>query len=418
MSLDRRDFLKTALGGSMALSFGGRMPWFLGRAAQAEALAPLERVLVVLQLTGGNDGLNTVVPFESDEYARSRSTLRLRPEEVLKVGSSLGFHPEMEAFQKLHDKGWLCVVQGVGYPGSSRDHDVALRDWHTARPGEDTCPTGWAGRAADLRAMEDPVGAPAFFVGPIDQPFALRSAGTVVPSIRTPADLAPSGPAAAREREAHLSFVERAGRKPAGTEANPLLDGARQSLLAACAAGRRVEGILRSDSAGKYPDFQLARALKSVGQLIRAELGVRIFFVELGGGGIGGFDTHANQGANHGALLRQLSRSVAAFAEDLAGDGLLDRALLVTFSEFGRTVAENGRRGTDHGAAAPVFAIGGKLRGGFLGEHPSLRDLDQGALQVHTDFRKVFATLLEKWLGIEAPPVLGEGFEPVPFLDS
>jgi uncharacterized protein (DUF1501 family) len=418
MSPNRRDFLKAALGGSVLLSFGARVPWYLGCAARAEARAPLERVLVVLQLTGGNDGLNTVVPFESDEYARSRSTLRLRPEQVLKVGSSLGFHPEMEAFQKLHEQGRLCVVHGVGYPASSRDHDVALRDWHTARPGVGTSPTGWAGRAADLWALRDPAGAPAAFVGPIDQPFAINSESTVVPSIRSPGDLVMSGPASAAEREAHLRAVERACRQPVSAGASPFLDGARQALLAACAAGRRVDAVLASDPAGAYPDFQLARALKGVAQLIRAELGVRIFFVELGGGGIGGFDTHANQGANHGALLRQLSRSVAAYAENLAGDGLLDRTLLVTFSEFGRTVAENGRRGTDHGAAAPIFVVGGKVKGGFLGEHPSLTDLDQGAMRVHTDFRRVYATALERWLGLEARPVLGGDFEPVDFLKA
>jgi uncharacterized protein (DUF1501 family) len=371
---------------------------------------------VVLQLTGGNDGLNTVVPWESDEYARSRATLRLRPDQVLKVGSSLGFHPEMEAFQELHEKGRLCVVHGVGYPGSSRDHDAALRDWHTARPGDEACPTGWAGRVADLRTLQDPSSASAAFLGPIEEPFAINSEGPAFPAIRSPGDLAMRGPAAPAEHEAHMRGVERACSQPRSEGASPLLEGARRALQVACAAGRRVEKTLASDAGGPYPDFQLSRALKGVAQLIRAELGVKIFFVELGGGGIGGFDTHANQGDNHGALLRQFSRSVAAFAEDLARDGLLDRTILMTFSEFGRTVAENGRRGTDHGAAAPIFVVGDKVKGGFHGDHPSLADLDQGGLRVHTDFRRVYATVLEKWLGLDARPVLGGDFVPCDFL--
>jgi len=157
----------------------------------------------------------------------------------------------------------------------------------------------------------------------------------------------------------------------------------------------------------------LAGTLRIVAQLIRAELGVRIFFTELGGGGIGGFDNHANQLGNHCALLHQLSESVAAFVDDLQRDKLLDRVLLMTFSEFGRTVAENGRRGTGHGAGAPVFLAGGRLRGGLLGPHPSLTDLDAGAPRFHTDFRRVYATVLDRWLGLDAAGVLGEGFKPL-----
>jgi len=148
-----------------------------------------------------------------------------------------------------------------------------------------------------------------------------------------------------------------------------------------------------------------------VAQLIRADIGIRIFFTELGGGGIGGFDNHANQLGNHCALLHQLSESVAAFVHDLKRDKLLDRVLLMTFSEFGRTVRENGRRGTGHGAAAPIFLAGGKLKSGLIGSHPSLTDLDNGALKFHIDFRRIYATVLDQWLGFESRTVLGRQFE-------
>ncbi|MCX7827030.1 MAG: DUF1501 domain-containing protein, partial [Verrucomicrobiae bacterium] len=168
----------------------------------------------------------------------------------------------------------------------------------------------------------------------------------------------------------------------------------------------------------KYPPFQLAKTLQAIAQLIRADIGIRVFCAELGGGGIGGFDNHAGQAANHGALLRQLSESVAAFVDDLRRDKLLDRVLLMTFSEFGRTLAENGRRGTDHGAAQPIFLVGGRLKAGLIGAHPSLKPyaLDGGAPRVHTDFRRLYAAALDRWLGFDSRAILGQSFEPLDVL--
>jgi uncharacterized protein (DUF1501 family) len=177
---------------------------------------------------------------------------------------------------------------------------------------------------------------------------------------------------------------------------------------------RRIEEALaRPDGARGYPSHGLAEDLKSVADLVRAGAGVRIAFVELGGGGIGGFDNHAGQKDNHAALLAQLAESVAAFADDLARERCLDRVALVTFSEFGRTLSENGRHGTGHGAAAPMFLVGGRVRAGLIGKHPGLADLDQDAPKFHADFRRVYATLLERWLGIPSEPALGGRFEPL-----
>jgi uncharacterized protein (DUF1501 family) len=188
---------------------------------------------------------------------------------------------------------------------------------------------------------------------------------------------------------------------PAGAS-NPLPDFLRRTTLEAAAGKARLEAARRAAAAtgaAEYPGFPLAQTLKSVAQLIRAELGIRVYFAELGGGGIGGFDTHADQAANHGALLRELSESVAAFLGDLRRDRWLDSVWLMTFSEFGRTLSENGRRGTGHGAAAPVFLAGGRLKGGLVGPHPSLSDLD--------------ATVLDRWLGFDSQAVLGEKFAPL-----
>jgi uncharacterized protein (DUF1501 family) len=170
---------------------------------------------------------------------------------------------------------------------------------------------------------------------------------------------------------------------------------------------------LHSQKSATYPPFPLAQTLATVAQLIRADLGIRIYFAELGGGGIGGFDTHADQAKNHGALLRELAESTAAFVDDLHQDRLLDSVLVMTFSEFGRTLSESGRRGTNHGAAAPMFMIGGKVKGGLWGAHPSLTDIEADAPKFHTDFRRVYATVLERWLNLKSEKILPPGFAPL-----
>jgi uncharacterized protein (DUF1501 family) len=411
MELSRRNFLKRQLGFTSLLGFGAHVPLFLARTADAaETFLPeSESVLVVLQLSGGNDGLNTVVPFEDDLYHRSRPTLRLPPERVLRLGSGLGLHPQMGAFHRLYQEGHLSVVQGVGYPKSSRDHDQAMFDWHAAavnpRPA-DLTRTGWLGRAVDQAADLSRRKSPGVFVGEIQSPFALQTERALVPAIHSLDDWLPAG-------------VDAEPTPPLEAGADSLFMVVREQCAAAHAAARRLSAVraaLPSAKPRSYPAFPLAQTLALIAQLIRADLGIRIYFAELGGGGIGGFDTHANQRDNHGALLRQLSESVAAFVEDLKQDRLLDSVLLMTFSEFGRTVSENGRRGTDHGVAAPVFLAGGRVRGGLIGKHPSLSDLDADALKFHTDFRCMYSAVLDGWLGLDSRTILGGKFDAVPGL--
>ena len=419
MSCTRRDFLKTALGTSTLLSFSSVAPNFLIRTATAgdPHRDDGRTVLVVLQLSGGNDGLNTVVPYEDDEYARNRPTLALPPKDLHKISSSLGFHPRMGAFMRLYEDGHLTIVQGVGSPNPDRDHDGAMRIWHTADPDRPSRQTGWLGRAVDNVWRADTTEAPAVFVGPIARPFAVNAESVIVPSIRSPDDLM------AREmpgRTDGQSVWKNAAEFPRSGQQNSLLGFLQRCTLKAHANTRRIEAVTTGAAAGtaEYPSFRLAGTLRTVAQLIRADTGIRIFFTELGGGGIGGFDNHANQLGNHCALLHQLSESVAAFVYDLKRDKLLDRVLLMTFSEFGRTVKENGRRGTGHGAAAPIFLAGGRLKGGLVGAHPSLTDLDGDAPKFHTDFRRVYATVLDRWLGFESRSVLGKQFDALDILDA
>ena len=407
MSHTRRDFLRAALGTSTLMSLGSVAPdWLIRSAPAAPQRGDRETVLVVLQLTGGNDGLNTVVPYTDDEYARNRPTLCLPTGELHKIDSLLGFHPRMEAFLRLYKDGYLSIVQGVGCPNPDQDHDRAMRMWHAADPRGLKWQTGWLGGVVDRAWSPATPDIAAVFVGPIARPFALNAEKVVVPSIDSAENMV------VRQ---HVGWTMPTLHGPG----NPLLQFLRQSDSDARAKSERVEAVVKgANGSADYPQSGLARDLRTVAQLIRADIGIRIFFTELGGGGIGGFDNHANQLGNHCALLHQLAESVAAFIYDLKRDKQLDRVLLMTFSEFGRTVKENGRRGTDHGAAAPMFLAGGRVRGGLVGPHPSLTDLDKGALKMHTDFRKVYATVLDRWLGFESAAVLGGRFESLDILEA
>ena len=413
MFYTRRDFLKATLGTATMLSLASPAPNLLLRAAGAGTARRDDRdtVLVVVQLSGGNDGLNTVVPYADDEYARNRPTLRLKPKDVHKIDSYLGFHPRMEAFSRLHKEGHLSILHGVGYPNSDRSHDVAMRHWHTAEPDNPNCQTGWLGRAADSVWHTKQKDTPAVFVGPIIQPFSMRAEHVIIPSIQSPDDLTiDPAPGESPPKQAVESFRV--------DKDNPLLNHLRDCTANARANSRRIEAAARtSANKAEYPAFRLAETLHTVAHLIRADVGIRIFFTELGGGGIGGFDNHANQLGNHCSLLHHLSESLAAFIHDLKKDKVLDRVLVMTISEFGRTVKENGRRGTGHGAAAPIFLAGGKLKNGLIGSHPSLNDLDNGAMKFHTDFRRVYATVLDKWLGFESRIILDKQYETLDILN-
>jgi uncharacterized protein (DUF1501 family) len=405
MKLNRRGFLRTTLPSTAFLSFTPCIPRFIANAAMAAEASGAARdtVLVAIQLSGGNDGLNTVVPYAEDAFAQARNTLRWTAAQVHKINEQLGLHPRMQAFYRLFQEGTLTVVQGVGYPNSDRNHPSAMRIWHTAATRLPGPQCGWMGRAADHLWKPAESNVPAMFVGAIPQPFAMNAENFIVPSIRSPRDL--------------VCPIPRTIKGVSDSTAHAWSDSLRQSMAQVNANSRRIELVLQSsEGAGKYPQYQLADDLRTIAQLIRVDIGTRIFLAELGGGGIGGFDNHAGQLGNHCSLLQQLSESVAAFADDLQRDRLLDRVVLMTFSEFGRTLHENGRRGTGHGAAAPVFLVGGRTRGGLIGEHPSLTDLDNDGLKHQTDFRQLYATLLDNWLGIDSRSVLNTDQQPLPLL--
>jgi len=290
-----------------------------------------------------------------------------------------------------------------------------MRIWHTADPDQPNRQTGWLGRAVDNIWDSNSTNAPAVFVGPITQPFGLNAENVIIPSIRSLRDLITN------EMPGHLKYQtqrKHTAELPRDDQDNPLLHFLQHCASNVYANDRRIEAVTKTaTNTAEYPPFQFAESLRMVAQLIRADIGIRIFFTELGGGGIGGFDNHANQLGNHCALLHQLSESIAAFIQDIKHEKLLDRVLLMTFSEFGRTVRENGRRGTGHGAAAPIFLAGGRLKSSLIGSHPNLTDLDNGALKFHIDFRRIYATILDRWLGFKSQTILDRPFEPLDILN-
>jgi len=415
LTTSRRKFLTTVSAAASAagmISLAPCAPAFLLESAAFGADQPAgERVLVVVQLSGGNDGLNTVVPFTDEVYRRRRPSLALDGGQLLKIDETTGLHPRLKGMASLLENRQLAIVQGVGYPNPNRSHFESMDIWHTAHAKTKERKAGWLGRAMDAHqaALSRTADPPSLHLGEETQPLALAARDVPSPSIRSLAQFRLETGRDDRQRAA----IEGAINAPRST-ASELLKFVQTRSTSALEVSRRIEAssqVYRTEV--KYPASPLANKLKQIAQLIDAGLTTRVYYVALDG-----FDTHSDQAAAHAGLLDQLGGALAAFAEDLAAHAQLDRVMTVVFSEFGRRVEENASRGTDHGAAAPVFLVGSRVQSGLIGKHPRLDDLKDGDLKFHTDFRAIYATLLEKWLGWPAAPILGEGYAPADVLQA
>jgi uncharacterized protein (DUF1501 family) len=395
--ITRRDFLSS----SALVALAPTVPAFLARTARAAAPKRDTRVLVVIQLDGGNDGINTVVPFRDEGYARHRSTLRIPTTQLVKVNDAVGLHPAMGEMGKLLDAGQLAVVQGVGYPNPNRSHFESMAIWHAARLKKDDRPDlGWLGRAYDDPGAA-PNAAPALiYVGPGEVPVAVRGRRSVASALTRAEDYT-SDPSADGRRLIGQS-------EPRGELAAFVR---RQALDGYATADRMAEVLKGEKDSPAYPATELAGHVRLIARLVKMGAGARVYYARQGG-----YDTHAVQLGAHSELLSALSGALSAFLKDLSTAKLADRVAVVCFSEFGRTVRENGSAGTDHGTAGPVFLLGEKVKGGLVGETPSLADLDpvHGDVKVGIDFRRVYATVLEKWLGLTAKGILAGEFETLP----
>jgi uncharacterized protein (DUF1501 family) len=411
--INRREFLRHAALTSGLVAFGATAPRFLAKTAAAQgANAPRsgskDTILIVVQLTGGNDGLNTVIPFKNELYEKYRPTLKLPTEQLKKIDDSHGMHPSLDGFGKLLEDRALCVVQGVGYPNPSQSHFRSMDIWQAASLAEELN-EGWLGKAMG-RMKSNGTG---FHLAMPNEAswLSLTGAPVKVPSITSLEEytlkMSASSGVDRREQKNVIEGAAKVGEKPPA-----LLDFIQRTAVNTYASTQRLQEIGKNyQPKVPYPATGLGNRLKLAAQLIEADLGARIYYVS-----IDGFDTHATQLNAHANLLKEVGDAMTACFQDLAARGHRDRVLMMTFSEFGRRAKENGSKGTDHGSAAPMFLIGGKVKPGLVGAHPTLEKLEQGNLVHHTDFRQVYAAILDQWLGVPAKEVLGGAFKPIDVL--
>jgi uncharacterized protein (DUF1501 family) len=389
---NRRDFLRSGLYG-MGVSVG--LPALFRHVSFVQAAEALEgkpekhpdRILIVLELTGGNDGLNTIIPVENDAYYKARPKLGIRKSDALALNDEFSIHPACTGLQSLFRDGKLAIVHGCGYPNPNLSHFTSMEWWHTAVPhGSD--PYGWLGRFADAY---EPRGIENYLIDiGTEQSMAVKSAKHSPVVFKDPSRFGRVGTAAQQKvfetfgqvyptTNSSLDFVNRINRTATvGASA----------IRTACAEYRTLIDY--------GSDNDLTLDLKKVAGMIKAGFPTRIYYLSLGG-----FDTHASQAPTQQLLWIYVSDAIRGFLADLQRIGRSDDVAMMVFSEFGRRFQENASAGTDHGTAAPMLIIGNRVKGGFYGRFPSLTDLDDGNLKMTTDFRSVYSTMLTEWMGFD-----------------
>lgn len=408
----RRLFLQR---GMTLLAAGATVPAFLDQTVHALA-NPLDgartqapsgkdgKILVVVQLAGGNDGLSTVIPYADDLYHKARPGLAHAAKLVHKLDDHVALHPALKPLMGMVEKGRLSVIQGVGYPNPNRSHFRSMDIWHTAEPVRQAR-YGWVGRYFDSACA----GAEPHFGVNIGEtlPLAMQGEKFTPVSFERIESYAYKGPDP--EGYNKVNRLESSGVKP--TSGGGALDFLHRTAMDARLSSDQIRDATKKyKGGGGYPDNEFGKGLRTIAAMIGGGLSTRVYYVSLGG-----FDTHITQRGKHDQLMEQLAKGLASFWSDMKEQGNADRVLMMTFSEFGRRVAQNDSAGTDHGAAAPMLLIGPGLASPVVGKHPSLKpaDLDEGDLRFHTDFRTVYAAVLEQWLETKSAPILGSTFEPL-----
>jgi uncharacterized protein (DUF1501 family) len=378
------------------------------------------KILVVVQLSGGNDGLNTVIPFADDVYYRSRSNIAHEAKTVLKLDSYVGLHPNLAPLRDLIDKGQMSVVQGVGYPNPNRSHFRSMDIWHSAYPDKDVTTSGWIGRYFDNAC---PGCDPHVGIAMGDQlPVAMRGEQVIPLSFDKPENYRYNGSDTDRYQKLNTApDAKEAGEMKKDTKTGKIIEVATPGSQLDFLTRTAMDAQISSDSiikmtrghTAQYPFFEFGQNLKTVAAMIKGGLPTRVYYVTLGG-----FDTHAGERGRHDQLMNQFAGGVSAFWKDMKEQGNDQRVLMMTFSEFGRRVASNASGGTDHGAAAPMFLFGPACKQAIVGKHPSLTDLDQGDLKFGIDFRSVYASVLQNWMDTPSKPILGGQFQTLPVIKA
>lgn len=399
--MKRRDFLKnsafTAAGAFMVPAF---MKPF-------EALAldelSLYKNLVVVQLSGGNDGLNTIVPFGNDIYYQKRNGIAIKPDQIIKLDDMQGLNPSLSALKEIYDQGWMTIINDVGYPNPDRSHFRSMDIWQTASDANQFLSTGWIGRYLDSNCQTCQFPYTAIEVDDTLS-LALKGSSKKGIALKDPAAL---------YRNTNEPFFKSILKNDKEHLDEDNLGYLYKTMIETSSSASYIQNTSKIyQSKAEYPNNGFANQLKTVSKFISSGLKTRVYYVSLSG-----FDTHVNQNQQQGRLLQQYAEGMNAFLKDLKANNKLDDTLVITFSEFGRRVEQNASNGTDHGTANNLFVFGGKLKKqGIYNAAPNLTELDNGDLKYKIDFRQVYGTILDKWLNVNNAEILNRHFNTMDFI--
>ncbi len=397
MIIRRKDFIQI---GSLATA-SLMLPKFLKAFETKQLVPPGNKVLVVVQLSGGNDGLNTVIPYRNDIYYRERPRLAIEKSKAIQLTDEAGINPALQAFKSLYDEGNLAILNGVGYPNPDRSHFRSMDIWHSASDSKEYVNTGWLGRYLDAqcKGCDKPVQALE-----IDDmlSLAMKGDGQSGLSFKDPRRLYNSS---------NVPFFKDISTTHARSEetVDYLYKTMRETISSADYIYQ--QSMVRA-AASNYPATELGKNLRTIASLILSDITTKVYYVSLGS-----FDTHINQDGQQKRLFTELNDAIKSFCADMKNNNRFDDVMLMTFSEFGRRVSQNASNGTDHGTANNMFFVGGGLkRQGLLNALPILTDLKDGDLQHSVDFKSVYATVLKKWLGADDKAILGNTFNQLDFI--
>lgn len=399
--MKRRDFLR----GSALASGAFLIPSFL-KPLEAMAMGQLSgyKNLVVIQLSGGNDGLNTIVPFGNDIYYQKRKTIAIQQPDIIKLNDMQGLNPNLTALKEIYDQGWMSVINSVGYPNPDRSHFRSMDIWQTGSDANQFLTTGWIGRYLDSNCAtcNNP-----YTAIEVDDTLSLALKGAKMKGI------AVEDPGKLYQATRQPFFKQLVHGHDAAHLNEDNLGYLYKTMIETYSSADYIQQTSKTyNTTATYPQTPFANQLKSVAKFINSGLQTRVYYVSLSG-----FDTHTGQQNQQGRQLKIYADAVAAFVKDLKQAGKLDDTLVMAFSEFGRRVEQNASNGTDHGTANNVMLFGGKLKkAGIYNNAPNLAQLDNGDLKYEVDFRSVYATLLDKWLNVSNSQVLNKNFAGLDFV--
>jgi uncharacterized protein (DUF1501 family) len=396
--MKRRSFLK-----SSAIASGAfMMPAFL-KPLEAMAMNQLSgyKNLVIIQLSGGNDGLNTVVPYGNDIYYQKRNTIAINQTDIVKLTDMQGLNPNLSALKEIYDQGWMNIINSVGYPNPDRSHFRSMDIWQTGSDSNQFLTTGWIGRYLDSNCQNS------YSAIEVDDTLSLAMKGAKMKGI------AVQDPNKLYQTTREPFFKDLVHDHNSADLNEDNLGYLYKTMIETCSSAEYIQNTSKTYKVtADYPATPFANQLKTVSKFINSGLQTRVYYVSLSG-----FDTHVGQQNQQGRQLKIYGDGVAAFIKDLKQSGKLDDTLVMTFSEFGRRVEQNASNGTDHGTANNILIYGGKLKKpGIYNDSPDLATLDNGDLKYQVDFRDVYATVLDKWLNVNNSQILTRNFSGLGFV--